>query len=340
MKHFDFDKERNTQNIMKHIFVINPAAGKGKNLPALLSSVTYACEEIGAEYEIYHTITVGDATRFVSEKCKNNPDEQMRFYACGGDGTLFEVLNGAVGYDNAEISVIPSGTGNDFIKTFTNPEFFSDVKRQLLGKYEKLDLMKYNNKYSMNVINIGFDCDVVQKVAQIKRKALVPSKLAYAMGIADVFAKPLGKHFKVLIDDHELLERDFMLCAMANALYYGDGYMVAPLAKINDGYMDLCLVDRLTRAQFVKIISKYKAGLHVDAEGNSQYSFLRYQKCKKVVIESQNPIGVCGDGEVSPMKSVTVEVVPNAIAFSIPKGCVCKALLKAEEITETILETV
>lgn len=319
-----------SDNIMKHIFVINPAAGKGKNLPATLSAITYACEEIGAEYEIYHTLTVGDGTRFVSEKCKDNPYEQMRFYACGGDGTLFEVLNGAVGYENAEISVIPSGTGNDFIKTFTNPEFFSDVKRHLLGKAEYLDLMKYNNRYSMNVINIGFDCDVVQRVAQIKRKTFVPSKMAYAMGIADVFTKPLGKHFKVLIDDNELIERDFMLCAVANALYYGDGFKVAPLAKLNDGYMDLCLVDRITRTEFLKIISKYKAGLHIDEAGNSQYPFLRYQKCKKVVIESQQMIGVCGDGEVSPVKSVTIELIPKAIAFSIPKGCVCKALSKEE----------
>ena len=179
----------------------------------------------------------------------------------------------------------------------------------------------------MNVINIGFDCDVVQRVAQIKRKALVPSKMAYGMAIADVFTKPLGKHFKVLIDDQELVEKDFMLCALANALYYGDGYMVAPLAKVNDGYMDLCLVDRVTRAQFLKIIPKYKAGLHVDEEGNAQYPFLRYQKCKKVVVESQQIIGVCGDGEVSPVKSVTIEIVPQAIAFSVPKGCVCKALL-------------
>ncbi len=324
---------------MKHIFVVNPAAGKGKNLPATLAAITYACEELDVEYEIYHTLTVGDATRFVSEKCKSAPDELMRFYACGGDGTLFEVMNGAVGNDNAEISVIPNGTGNDFIKTFTNPEFFRDVKRQLLGSAERLDLMRYNNRYSMNVINIGFDCDVVQRVAQIKRKALVPSKMAYAMGIADVFTKPLGKHFKVLIDDEELIERDFMLCAMANALYYGDGFKVAPIAKLNDGYMDLCLVDRVTRSEFLKIISKYKAGLHIDEFGNSQYPFLRYQKCKKVVIESQQTIGICGDGEISPAKSVTIEIVPKAIAFSIPKGCVCKALTQ-EEMAKEVLETV
>ncbi len=316
---------------MKHIFVINPAAGKGKKLPATLAAITYACEEFGVEYEIYHTATVGDGIRFVSEKCRLNPEIQMRFYACGGDGTLFEVLNGAVEYENAEISVIPSGTGNDFIKSFTNPSFFSDVKRQILGSTEKFDLLKYNNRYSLNVINIGFDCDVVQRVSEIKRNLLVPSKLAYAMGIADVFMKPLGKNFKILIDDEELQERDFMLCALANALYYGDGFKVAPTAKLNDGYMNLCLVDRVSRTDFIKIIAKYKAGLHIDENGNSRYPFLRYQKCKKVIIESAKTMGICGDGEISPAKSVMIEVVPKAISFSIPKGSLCAALERESE---------
>lgn len=313
---------------MKHIFVVNPAAGKGKNLPARLSAITYACEEQAVDYEIYHTRTVGDGTRFVSEKCQESPKEKFRFYACGGDGTLFEVLNGAVGHENAEISVIPCGTGNDFIKSFTNSEYFSDITRQILGRSEKIDLMKYNNRYSMNVINIGFDCDVVQKVAEIKRSSMVPSKLAYAMGIAGTFTKPLGKHFKVLIDDTELIERDFMLCAIANARYYGDGFKVAPIAKMNDGYMDLCLVDKVSRAQFIQVIPKYKAGEHLNEKGESLYPFLRYQCCKKVVIESKQTIGVCGDGEVSPAKKVTIEILPKAIAFSIPKGSACTALVE------------
>lgn len=317
---------------MKHIFVINPAAGKGKKLPAMLSAITYACEELEADYEIYHTRTVGDGIRFVSEACKKYPDVMKRFYACGGDGTLFEVLNGAVGYENTEISVIPLGTGNDFTKAFTNPEYFKDIKRQILGRAERIDLMKYNNRYSINVINIGFDCDVVQRVAEIKRSALVPSKMAYGMAIADVFTKPFGKNFKVLIDDRELVEREFMLCAIANSHFYGDGYHVAPSAYLNDGKMDLCLVDRVSRKEFIKVIPKYKSGQHIDAEDNSLYPFLRYQKCQKVVIESKNAIGLCADGEISPFKSIEITCEPKAIAFSIPKGSVCIALMKEEAV--------
>ena len=314
---------------MKHIFVINPAAGKGKKLPAMLSAITYACEELDVDFEIYHTVTVGDGTRFVAERCEKNPDLPMRFYACGGDGTLYEVLNGVIGYPMAEVAVVPSGTGNDFIKSFSNPEYFSDIKRQLLGRAEKLDLIKYNKKYCINVLNIGFDCDVVQRVAEIKRSALVPSKLAYMFSVVDVFTKSLGKNFKVLIDDRELVEREFMLAALANARFYGDGFQVAPNALLNDGKMDLCLVDRVSRGEFIKMVGKYKMGHHVDAADRSLFPFIRYQKCEKVLIEAQKPMGVCADGEISPHKTVLIESASRAVSFSVPKGCRCLALADA-----------
>ena len=271
------------------------------------------------------------------EKCEKNPGEAMRFYACGGDGTLYEVINGAVGYPTAEVAVVPSGTGNDFIKAFSSPEFFSDIKRQLLGKPERLDLIRYNNKYCINVLNIGFDCDVVQKVSEIKRSALVPSKLAYLFSVANVFTKTFGKSFKVLIDDRELIEHEFMLLALANANYYGDGFKVAPDALLDDGYMNLCLVDKVSRAEFIKLVAKYKVGHHVNENGESLYPFIRYQKCKKVLIESYKPLGVCADGEISPYKTVQIEIAPAAVAFSIPKGVRCLSLSgKAEKEYTTV----
>lgn len=319
---------------MKHIFVVNPAAGKGKKLPAVLSSITYACEELNVDFEIYHTLTVGDGTRFVRERCEKNPDVPLRFYACGGDGTLYEVINGAVGFSNAEVTVIPTGTGNDFIKAFSSPAFFLDIKRQLLGKPEKLDLIRYNRRYCINVLNIGFDCDVVQKVSEIKRSALVPSKLAYLFSVADVFTKAFGKTFKVLIDDREAIEREFTLFALANANYYGDGFKVAPDALLNDGYMNLCLVDKVSRMDFVKLVAKYKKGGHVDENGISRYPFILYQTCKKVLIESYKPLGVCADGEISPYKTVQIEISPQSIAFSVPKGSRCLSLIGKEPLEE------
>lgn len=317
---------------MKHIFVVNPAAGKGKKLPAILAAITYACEELNVDFEIYHTVTVGDGIRYVREKCEKNPMESIRFYACGGDGTLYEVINGAVGHPNVEVAIVPTGTGNDFIKAFSSPEFFSDIKRQLLGKPEALDLIRYNGRYCINVLNIGFDCDVVQKVSEIKRSALVPSKLAYLFSVANVFTKSFGTNFRIVIDNKETVEKEFTLMAVANANYYGDGFKVAPNALLDDGYLNLCLVDKVTRGQFAKLISQYKLGRHVDENGVSRYPFIRYQTCKKILIESYQPLGVCADGEISPYKAVQIEVQPHAIAFSVPKGSRCLSLTRKESM--------
>ncbi len=311
---------------MKHIFVVNPAAGKGKRLPALLSSITYACQEQHADYEIYHTTTVGDGTRFVTEYCESHADELLRFYACGGDGTMNEVVNGIVGHENAELAVIPVGTGNDFVKCFSNPDALLDIRRQLLGTAVSMDAIKFGRRYCANILNIGFDCEVVQKVAEIKRSALVPQGLAYPFGVVSVFTKPMGKHFKLLIDDEEVIDRELTLCAIGNGRFYGGGFQVTPAAFTNDGLLDLCVVDKVSRAKFVAIIPKYKDGKHLDENGKSLYPFIRYRKCRKVAFYSDEPMGFCADGEVFPHRKVVIEVVPNALRVVVPKGTRCTTL--------------
>ena len=99
---------------MKHLFIVNPAAGKENAHDTIRTALDTL--ETPVDYEIYLTKAPGDAQSFVKNICADNPNS--RFIACGGDGTLSEVLNGAVGFDDAEIGVVPSGTGNDFCRNF------------------------------------------------------------------------------------------------------------------------------------------------------------------------------------------------------------------------------
>lgn len=311
---------------MKHIFIVNPAAGKGKLLPSLLAKITYDCQEAGVDYEIHHTTTVGDGTKFVAEKCRENPDEPLRFYACGGDGTVNEVVNGIVSFPNAELAVVPVGTGNDFIKSFSHSENFSDISNLIAGHTMRSDVIKYNKRYSVNILNIGFDCAVVQKVEQIKRSALVPQSMSYTFGVVSTLMKNYGDRFRLTTDTGETFDGEFLLCIFANASYYGGGYKAGPLAAINDGLMDVCVVDKVPRSKFIAMIEKFKNGTMVNEM--EKYPFYHYMKCKKVTFDSERPIGVCADGEISPARHLEIEVIPNALTVVVPKGSKCLASLK------------
>lgn len=318
---------------MKHIFIVNPAAGKGKTLPALLQRITFSCEKLGVDYEIYHTTTVGDGMRFAKSKCDEYPDETLRFYACGGDGTMNEIANALACRKNAELAVVPIGTGNDFLKIFTELENFSDMEKFILGKAVPMDIIKFGDRYALNILNIGFDCEVVKRVEEIKRASWVPHGMAYSIAVTQVITKMYGSDFKITTDDGHVFDGNHILVAFANAQYYGGGYRPAPTALVNDGYMEICLFDKISRPTLIKLLPKYKAGTHL--ENLEKRPYLHYLKCKKATFEAPDTMTVCADGELLPAKKLDIEVVPLGINVVIPQGSKCMALVKRHHHKET-----
>ena len=127
---------------MRHIFIINPAAGKKDNRQRVYAMADALRDKHGLDVECMLTQSQGHAislTRSIAET-----GEAVRFYACGGDGTAHEVANGIAGFDNAAMTVIPIGTGNDFLKNF-GPEMlpkFSDAENLWDGEVQQLDLIE------------------------------------------------------------------------------------------------------------------------------------------------------------------------------------------------------
>ena len=150
---------------MKHYFVENPVSGKNNPIDIIKEKVIPAAEEAGIDYEVYVTKERGDAIRFVREKAAEAGDETVRFYAVGGDGTLYEVVNGAVGFPNAEVSVIPKGSGNDYIRLYGDRESFLDVPQLINGIPLKVDCLKVEDddsgwtEVAINQASMGFDAE-------------------------------------------------------------------------------------------------------------------------------------------------------------------------------------
>ncbi len=153
---------------MKHIFVINPHAGKCDATDSIRQQINDLCLDF--DHEIYVTSAPGDATFYVQKYCKENPSKNIRFYACGGDGTINEVVSGIVGQPNTEMTCYPSGSGNDYVKYFGGSTEFLDIRRLVSGTVKQVDVMRVNDRYALNVCNFGFDAIVCKTMIQVRRK--------------------------------------------------------------------------------------------------------------------------------------------------------------------------
>lgn len=302
---------------MKHYFIVNPAAGKGKDPEALIERIKKVCREKAADFEIYVTSKAGDATEFVKKKCES-AIEKLRFFSCGGDGTNNEVISGAVGFDCAEVGFVPDGTGNDFIKCFDNPENFTDISAQLEGDSESIDIISCNDRHIMNIMNIGFDCEVVRRTGKIKRIPLVSKPMAYILGVVTELISKTGAKMKVSLDGKEPENKELLLATFSNGRYYGGGFNAAPKARLCDGLMDVCFVKNISRTKFISLVSHYRSGDYLDMENFK--SIVEFCRCREVKLEFENEQSVCIDGELIEGKTFNLKLLPRALKILIPSG--------------------
>ena len=298
---------------MKTVFVINPKAGTGKETERLIS-------EAQSSAEIYITKQAGDATRFVKEYCKTNGP--ARFIACGGDGTLSEVLNGAIDCADAEIGVLPRGTGNDFCRNFKMAGDFSDINAQLSGKMVKCDVIKYSTVettgYCLNMFNIGFDCNVADLTASMKKKPFVSGSFAYLLSIFANLIKKKGTNLKIDIDGEEFYSGRLLLTSIANGSYCGGGILSNPLASLHDGLINMNVVYNISRLKFLSLLPHYMKGTHINLTGIEKVIY--NTKCKKVVLTPlDGQMKICIDGEIITAEKTEFEILPAAVNFVVPK---------------------
>lgn len=301
---------------MKHIFIINPVAGSGKGERIILPKIIETVKKEGVDYVIHRTINVGDGENFVKKQCLSFPNETLRFYAVGGDGTLNEVVNGAYGFTNAEIAFIPAGTGNDFVRIFPDKKSFSCIKSQLYGTSRPIDLIEYDDKKIINMLNIGLDCAVVSEMNVLKKKLPLKGALAYIGGVGVVFTYNKGYNLKITLDDGRVYDEEFTLVAIGNGAYCGGGFKGVPKALIDDGLLDVSLIRKVTRRRFAALIGKYRKGTHL--ESPLAKDIIEYVQCKSLVIEPVSNMEICVDGEIYNSGTLKISIMPRAINFSIP----------------------
>lgn len=315
---------------MKHIFVLNPAAGKVNAFQSLENELKKHGDKL--DYEIYKTQAPGDATVYIREYCRANA-EPVRFYACGGDGTLNEVVNGAVGFPQASVGCYPCGSGNDFVKYYGGVKPFLDLDAQINATEEEIDLMRVGNKYAINATHFGFDTCVAKTMMNVRRKKIIGGKNAYTTGVMVGLLRAMVNKCKVSVDGELLNPKGkILLCTVANGQYVGGSFRCAPRSVDADGLLEVCLVHPVSHFTFMSLVKFYTKGEHLDNPKFEKH--LEYRRGKRIEVEAPEGFMYSFDGELIRQNHFTVEVAPRAIRFAVPQGAtpiVDSAFLPQEE---------
>ena len=298
---------------MKHLFIINPAAGKYDHTKEYAQTVERVLRKYELEYELALSTEPGDCGVIARRAAETG--EELRIYACGGDGTLNEVVCGAAGFENVAITHFPGGSGNDFIKIFSETEPFHHLERLLDCEETRVDLIRCNGRYSVNILSMGLDARVGTEIAKYKRLPLVSGSGAYAMSLVVNLMKGLSQPMTVVLDGKTVARGQQTLVCVCNGRWYGGGYNPVPTAEPDDGLLDVLVVDKLSLANVSSLLKKYQQGRWQECSGK-----IHHFRCRSAEILCEKESVVNVDGEALYTKRAEIAVVPKALRFFYPKG--------------------
>ena len=301
---------------MKHIFVINPTAGKSDSRRKIYDMADALRRDHQLDVECILTKRQGHAIDLTRRLCESG--EELRFYACGGDGTANEVANGIAGYENAAMTVIPVGTGNDFLKNFGEKrELFKDADNLWDGPVFTMDTVDVNGRVALTIACSGIDARVAQDVHKYSDTPVLDGKASYVYALAlNFLMRPINSHWTLELDGEEY-EEDFALIAVCNGRYYGGGFMPVPEARMDDGVLNTLVVKGISRPQFLRFVGPYSKGEY--------RKFPRLARCETASVirirSDKNDIVTCVDGECMTNSDVTIRLSGKRLNFFGPEGC-------------------
>ncbi len=303
---------------MKFIFIVNGNARKRNSLQLVKDQLPNLREPI--EYDIHETVGPKDALSFVQNYCKEHLEDDICFVACGGDGTINEVAFGMMGSKNKKLGVLAYGSGNDLIKYYPGKDFKS-LQKLVDGTISRIDMLKATNKdtgevrYSINVVNFGFDSVVCSKANEIKEKG---GKNAYPKGVVHGILTGRFNKIDVELDGEKVTNGKLLLCTLANHKYVGGSYCCAPRSKNNDGLIEACLFTPIPLIKFMILMGPYQKGEHLEKAPAIVGNHMVYKQIKQAHVYSDKDFELCLDGEMFVGKDFLVDIIPSSLDFVVP----------------------
>lgn len=297
---------------MKHLFIINPAAGSFDHTKNYSDTISKVCGSRGLDYEIRVSSHPGNCMELARQAAQTG--ESVRIYACGGDGTLNEVVAGAAGFPNAAVTVFSGGSGNDFVKLFSDAKAFFQLERLLDAEEAEFDLIDCNGSLSLNICSVGLDARIGTDVGKYKRFPLLSGFRAYAVSAVINVMKVIAEHYRIEVDGR-IIDGDKTLICVCNGQYYGGGFHPVPEADPRDGLLDVLVVEKVSRLQVPGVIGKYMKGLYATLP-----ELVQHFRVREVTIHCDRDTPINLDGELRMGKSIVMKLSDKKLRFFYPAG--------------------
>ena len=298
---------------MKHLFIVNPTAGGHDATNEVTAKVQAAFQNRSDPYEIYVTTGPRDATRKI--RTELSADDELRVYACGGDGTFNECVNGAALQTNAAVTPFPTGTGNDFCRQFgADAALFQDLNALLDGTVHEIDLISCNGSYSANICSVGIDARIGTSVHKYSGIPVIGGAGGYVISAVVNAFKGISSNMHVRCGRFEAEARHSLVCA-CNGRFYGGGFNPSRDAMMDDGLMDVYIVKQVSLLTFARLIKKY-----ADGHADELPQYITHLQGTDLYIEFDGEDVINLDGEALYADTVSMHLLPKALRLIVPAG--------------------
>lgn len=309
---------------MKHIFIINPRAGKEKeNISVRVRQYVASRPEL--EALVFNTEYVGHETVLVKRLCHIFEDEMIRLYICGGSGTLCRAISGISNFALVEVAFHPCGINNDFLKVFEGDmDAFNNLTSLVNGMPMYMDILDFGAGHALNSCSIGYAAKVAYDVNNLARYNIGGTKAPYYLSIIRNTVALISSHYDIHADEQDLSGHKTLLSAF-NGISYGGSFSPVSNASPVDGKMDLLMYELPSFLGEFAALRHFRKG-ELEALGKN----VQLQKCAdlNVKMPESRKLYFTADGEsfdMTEMKNqVTIRVLPATLKFVLPAGVTLK----------------
>jgi diacylglycerol kinase (ATP) len=293
----------------KFLAIVNPAAGGGRS--AKLAGAELArLKAKGLRVDVIASTGPGHVAELAGEAYAQG---YRRFLAVGGDGTAHEIVNGVFSHQKTtqriELGFLPLGTGNSFLRDFSEGGVGGSLDALENGRKRRVDLLRLTHAtgtiYSLNLLSVGFTADVGAITNRIFKSF---GDLGYLLGVFVKVAQLNRRGFKMRVDDElDWDERRCLFLTFNNSKYTGGTMLIAPQADPTDGYIEYVRWGPIGRLGLLKMLPRLYDGTHIN------HPLASHRPVKKVEFALDGPVDVMVDGEIVTVDCKTLEILPGVL---------------------------